>query len=238
MSESLGSAGATCSLQRAAGDGASRSSTATSSGRRTTLYVDVWLDARHASGDATYSLASPRGQAAPIAARPLDRQPHAAACARGRARARPGSARAARSATACASASSSCERAARPRPRCTQSRDEPVVDGVLEPVGQRRVAGTSSRTSKRNVAGPSRAPPRARRGGRRPRGRGARARSSGDRARGRQRLDVLADVVDAEDRRAALVGGDGGADARRRRAGRRRPGRRAAGRASSCARTR
>ena len=41
------------------------------------------------------------------------------------------------------------------------------------------------------------------------------------RARYGERLDVLAHVVDAQDRRAALVGGDRGGDARRDRAGRR-----------------
>ena len=53
-----------------------------------------------------------------------------------------------------------------------------------------------------------------------------------------QRLDVLADVVGADQRRAALVGGDRDADRGGGRPDRRRAGRRGSARASSCARSR
>ena len=94
-------------------------------------------------------------------------------------------------------------------------RDLAVVDRVLDPVVGAALADLELDVVEEPLAAP-RAPPRGRRGSRRARCPRARSSPRRDRLRGAQRLDVLADVVDAEDRRAAVERGDRRADRRRR----------------------
>ena len=125
---------------------------------------------------------------------------------------------------------------ARVRDLAHRGRDVAVVDGVLDPVGSRGLLADARARRRRGSAGPRGARRRGRRGSRAPRSRGARSSRRRDRRRDRERLDVLADVVDAEDRGAALEGGDGCAHGGRRCSGRRGLIAEQLARACSCAR--
>ena len=95
-----------------------------------------------------------------------------------------------------------------PPPSCSRSRSR---------AGRRRRARRPRAPRRRGTAARGAAPPPTRRGSRTPAARAARG-SPAHRLRRGQRLDVLAHVVHAEDRRAAIVGGDRGADGDRGRA--------------------